>query len=83
MHSMLTSFTIGIPRNVDRPRTERSVQDVGRRQVGLGRRHQEGVLRPREEVPPGHEQGPLSEGDVRRDPERIRDPFRPQEEAAV
>lgn len=63
--------------------SEGPVSSSRREQERVRLRDKEGILRPSEEVPPRHEQGPFCEGEVWRDPVGLRDPLRSQEEGAV
>lgn len=74
----------GFPRDVNIARTDqRPIQGPRSRQERLSIRYQKGLLRPREEIPPRHEQRPASQRPVRRNTVRLRDPLRSQEEGAI
>jgi hypothetical protein len=60
-----------------------SLQDARRRQERLGRRDQEGILRPREEIPSRHKQRAHGQGEVRCRAVRLRNPVRHREEEGL
>ena len=64
-------------------RPPRSLQNPRRRQIRLGRRHQESLLRPRKEIPPGHQQRSHGKRPIRRRPIRLRSPLRRRKEESI
>jgi hypothetical protein len=64
-------------------RNSRPVQNPRRRQECIPRRHQEGLLRSCEEIPPRHQQGTHSQRQVCRRTVRIRGPLRCRKEEGI
>lgn len=83
LHIRLPSGYSDVPRDQYQARPAGPLQGPWRRQECDCQPDQEGILRPRQEVPPGHEQGPYRERQVRRDPDGLRAPLRPEEARAV